>query len=145
MKKGIFLLGFFILSVALCHAFNSSWERYGWPEQKSPKELIICKQTNRKAESMLLESLSGLAAKAVNEGRFDKMVWIQTNNTSYERILNESLDALRIQKVTYMELWELLAYLKQQKIVKGYVLYELESERKEKISLRYMHLFCREY
>lgn len=134
MKKGIFLLGFFILSVALCHAFNSSWERYGWPEQKSPKELIICKQTNRKAESMLLESLSGLAAKAVNEGRFDKMVWIQTNNTSYERILNESLDALRIQKVTYMELWELLAYLKQQKIVKGYVLYELESERKEKIS-----------
>lgn len=133
MCKSFFVLLIFVMSIASGRAFDRSWERYGWPEQKLPKELIICKQSNRKAESMLLESLSGLAAKAVNEGRFDKMVWIQTNNTSYERILDESLNALKIQKVTYMDIWELLAYLKQQKIVKGYVLYELETERKEKI------------
>lgn len=134
MKKIFVLFLSFVMAVTLCHAFDRHGERYGWPEQMPPKELIICKQTNQKAESMLLESLSGLAAKAVNEGRFDKMVWIQTDNESYERILDKSLDALKIQKVIYMDIWELLAYLKQQKIVKGYVLYELESDRKEKIS-----------
>lgn len=48
--------------------------RYGWPTLKSPKALIICEQTKTAEESMLLESLSGLAAKAVNNGRLKEMV-----------------------------------------------------------------------
>lgn len=108
--------------------------RYGWPTLKSPKALIICEQTKTAEESMLLESLSGLAAKAVNNGRLKEMVWRDVNgNPSYERILKQSMAALGIKDEKRMDVWELLAYLKKKKIVKGYVLYEPDRPVKNKI------------
>lgn len=109
-------------------------ERYGWPELKSPSGVIVCSEPESWEENMLLESLSGLAAQSVNDGRFDKMVWAQIDNISYNRIFNESLKALSIDRLEKMDVWELLEYLKKKKVVKGYVLFRREKTRSNKIS-----------
>lgn len=102
---------------------------YGWPQLKAPEGLIVCTAVQDKAEMMLLESLSGLAARAVNEGRFDKMVWITTGNRSYERIFEASKAALNMEDISYMDVWQLLEYLQKEHVVKGYVVYGLEKEQ----------------
>lgn len=111
--------------------------RYGWPVQKAPRKVIACHSHQLSAaEIMLLESLSGLAAQAVNRGDFDEMVWIETNNPSYQQIFESSLKELSIKKPTYMSVWELLDYLKRKKIVKGYIAYQADKSVGELYSRR---------
>lgn len=124
MKRNVIGLFSLLFFVTLCHASTGANERHGWPRQKAPKKMIICKRPIDRAEQMLLESLSGLAAKAVNEECLDRMVWIETGNVAYRRIFRESQEALNIKELIYMNTWELLDYLKERNIVKGYVLYE---------------------
>lgn len=100
--------------------------RYGWPEQKAPKKIIICERKGSLAEIMLLESLSGLAAKAVNEGKFDEMIWMDVDNESYKSLYELSVKELNISNVRKMDLWSLVDYLKKKKIINGYILYKLE-------------------
>ena len=107
-------------------------QRYGWPSMKAPENLIICSDAKGFEEQMLLESLSGLAAKSVNEGRSNEMVWMgdPNRNPSYKRILDQSLQALKIQNIKKMDLWNLVSYLKKKHIVKGYVLYSKDQSKK---------------
>lgn len=106
--------------------------RYGWFVQKPPKQIIVCKTGGLDfSERMLLESLSGLAAQAVNEDRFDEMVWCETQKESYKQIFQSSIDSLRISVIKRMDVWELLEYLVQQKVVKGYVLYRVDDSQGE--------------
>lgn len=122
----LFIASLFILCPADAIEYNG---RHGWPEQKPPRKLIVCQQGKNAAGAMLLESLSGLAAQAVNEGRFDEMVWIEQNNKAYQRIYEASVKTLGIQTVTPMSIWQLTDYLKKKKIIKGYVLYRLETSK----------------
>ena len=112
----------------------SAWEyngRHGWPVQKSPKGLIVCDLSSDIAETMLIESLSGLAAQAVNEGDFDKMLWIDVNNNpSYKNIYDSSITTLGITDIEKMDVWEIVKYLKKEKVVKGYVLYTKDKAHK---------------
>lgn len=109
--------------------------RYGWPAMKTPKGLIICNETETLEEAMLLESLSGLAAKAVNENRFSEMVWMDIDKSgfseSYGSILKESVKAVNIKDFKRMNVWELLTYLKKKGLVKGYVLYNMDDGKGE--------------
>lgn len=130
----LFFVLLFIFSITTSNALQRSWERYGWPELKSPSSVIVCCETDNWEEDMLLESLSGLAAQAVNTGRFDKMVWKEVDNTSYKRIFEHSVNALSIKNIEKMNVWDLLKYLKKKKIVKGYVLFNREKERNKIIS-----------
>lgn len=132
-NKGLIV---FFLGLLLClNVYSITYdERYGWPSLKSPKGIIVCSHTSVWEETMMLESLSGLAAQAVNENRFDSMVWAEVENISYKRIFNESLNALSIDKTEKMDVWELLEYLKKKKIVKGYVLFSREKTKSNKIS-----------
>ena len=97
--------------------------RHGWPELKAPQKLIICEATKVPQEAILLESLSGLAAQAVNEGTFDEMVWIDIDTQDYNTILKKSCEALKIRHFQKMDVWTLLEYLKSKGVVKGYVRY----------------------
>ena len=64
-----------LLSSIMTFAYNG---RHGWFIQKAPQQLILCNGEGlSRAESMLLESLSGLCGQAVNEGSFDEMIWIE--------------------------------------------------------------------
>ena len=103
MKRNVILLFCLLLSATLCSAAAGGDDRYGWPEQKAPEKLIVCKSSANSAERMLLESLSGLAAKAVNEERFDRMVWMETGNEAYRRLFRESLEALDIREIFPMD------------------------------------------
>ena len=126
-----FKIFIFIASLLLSDTL-SAWNydgRYGWPEQKPPKKIILCKPANNTAEAMLLESLSGLAAQAVNEGKFNEMVWIDIDNVSYKHIYEKSIEALQIKSTIDMDLWSLLDYLKKKKVIKGYILYSLDKQR----------------
>src|SRR5690349_509546 len=58
-----------------------------WPRQAMPKALVrLAKDMPepRAASDMLAQSVAGLAAKAVNEGRSDEMVWVGTDNIDIE-------------------------------------------------------------
>lgn len=104
--------------------------RYGWSTQKAPKKIILCEPGTDTAQGMLLESLSGLAAQAVNEGKSNEMVWININqNASYNKIYTNTLAALQVPQPKEMSLWALVDYLKGQKIIKGYVLYKMDTPR----------------
>lgn len=133
MKRNVILLFCLLLSATLCRAAAGGDDRYGWPEQKAPEKLIVCKNPANSAERMLLESLSGLAAKAVNEERFDRMVWMETGNEAYRRLFRESLEALDIREIFPMDTWELVDYLKKEGVVRGYVLYEADKGNGTKI------------
>lgn len=77
-----------------------------------------------------------MRTKPVNNGRFNEMVWIEFNNTSYDAILKSSLTSLNITQPTRMNVWELLHYLKKKKIVKGYVLYKTDTSKGDNYSRR---------
>jgi len=131
IKRNFFLLVLVFLSMHLWSAEYNG--RYGWPVQKQPKSIIVCKPSNNIAEAMLLESLSGLAAKAVNEERFDEMIWIETENKAYKKIYQSTLSVLNISVVKEMDLWSLVDYLTKRKVVAGYVLYKLDKNPDRKI------------
>jgi hypothetical protein len=133
MIKKIHFLELVLIFVSM-HLLSAEYDgRYGWPVQKPPKSIIVCKQSGNIAEAMLLESLSGLAAKAVNEGQFDEMVWIDTDNKAYKRIYRSTLSVLNISQVKEMDLWSLLDYLTKRKVVTGYIVYRLDKNPDRKI------------
>ena len=105
-------------------------DRHGWPTLKSPKKVIVCTPGKTNAESMLLQSLSGLAAQAVNEDKFDEMVWVDTDGEDYKHVFEQSCLALNIRFFQKLDVWTLLEYLTSKGIVKGYVTYHLNSEEK---------------
>ena len=123
-----------LLSSIMTFAYNG---RHGWFIQKAPQQLILCNGEGlSRAESMLLESLSGLCGQAVNEGSFDEMIWIEINNNSYHKILKSSQESLNITKVIRMDIWDLLEHLMKKKIIKGYVLYKNDTSTGENYSRR---------
>jgi len=103
--------------------------RHGWPVQSPPKYIIECISPEFLNQRMVLESLSGLAAQAVNEGKFNEMVWIKTNNACYNNIYIQTQNVLGVGQPKEMGLWELVDYLKTKKVVKGYVLYKMDKKR----------------
>src|SRR6476659_9067341 len=60
-----------------------------WPKQAMPTALVRLEQGDFPSLSgsyaMTAQSVAGLAAKAVNEGRHDEMVWTGTGNPELER------------------------------------------------------------
>lgn len=136
MKKSIALI--LLLTISYLPIWAEIYNnRYGWPEQKKPEKIIVCRSTRNVAEAMLLESLSGLAAKAVNEGKFNEMVWIDVDNSSYKKLYKLSLDALNISDVKEMSIWSLVDYLKNKGVINGYILYKLEENNNQHIISNY--------
>ena len=72
-----------------------------WPAQTLPKGLVQAPvklyehdhggALSKRAQSMLVASLAGLAAQGVNENRFDELVWFDpgTTSPSYAQWLSE--------------------------------------------------------
>lgn len=121
-----------LLFIALiCFHAATAWEydgRHGWPEQKAPRKVIVCQAGSTPAEAMLVESLSGLAAQAVNDGRFDTMLWIETPNASYKALFDESVAALGITDIGRMSTGQVVDLLRKRGILRGYVLYKQDRQ-----------------
>ncbi len=100
-----------------------------WPEQKAPRTIITCNPgaPGDVAAMNLAQSLSGLAARAVNEGRSQEGIWIQYANPNYAGYFNALLARTGAKKGKTIDLWKLLARYQRENIVKGYVLYDAGS------------------
>lgn len=106
-------------------------EDFWWPEQKKPARIIVCDiNFSDPGEAMLAESVSGLAAQAVNEGKYDALVWINVPGwggdvrTSFSKWLAMAKARLVISNVETKDIWTVVDDLKKRDLIKGYVLFE---------------------
>ena len=105
---------------------------YWWPVQVPPAALARTGDQHafpepRLAHQMLVQSVAGLAAQAVNEGRGDEMVWVGTGNPdseSWRAVLLARPGAPAVHEVPGP--WELVERYAKRGIVKGYVLYRAD-------------------
>ncbi|HEX4121341.1 MAG TPA: hypothetical protein VH619_12040 [Verrucomicrobiae bacterium] len=81
---------------------------------------------------MMVQSVAGLAAKAVNEGRGDELVWVNNGDGDlekwYARLFVQHPDLAAAG--TY-EPWELVDRYAKRGIIKGYILYRCDKSRGE--------------
>ena len=104
-----------------------------WPVQLRPAGLVRTGHPQpiphpRHAYEMLAQSLAGLAAKAVNEGRGDELVWVGTGNRDLEGWLaalsGPAPDSIPVRGT--LGPWELADRYAKAGIVKGYILYRAD-------------------
>ncbi|MDR3638613.1 MAG: GxGYxYP family putative glycoside hydrolase [Isosphaeraceae bacterium] len=106
---------------APAHGEDARW----WPGQAPPRALVRTSDRHPSLPlEMMVQSLAGLAAKAVNEGRGDEMVWVSSDNVDVEGWYERRLKAASPPEVRgAFGAWELVDRYAKQGIVKGYVLY----------------------
>ena len=144
---------------SLAEADDGRW----WPIQAMPKALVRTTDYNKlpaphKANQMMLQSVAGLAALAVNEGHGDEMVWIGTQNVDmenwYARLLSgeqrrdthgkfapwnwvKDWCARLFRREPRLEVrgtfapWDLVDRYVQRGVIKGYILYSFDESEGE--------------
>jgi hypothetical protein len=106
-----------------------------WPAQTMPKTIVRIGDQDgppalRIALQFMVQSVAGLTAKAVNEGRGREMVWVSTGNIDHENWYSGFRAAHPdVQEVRLVEPWELVARFLRQGIIKGYILYRLDQSK----------------
>ncbi len=78
-------------------------------------------------DHMLAQSLAGLAALAVNEERFDELVWIGINSSSYERWYADTRRRTGFEDRGRFTPWELVERYRSKGIFRGYILYAYDT------------------
>lgn len=96
-----------------------------WPHQVAPKTIVTCKISdfNSLAELNLAQSVSGLAAKAVNEKTNDEGVWVDSKNEVYQTYYQSLVKRLHLKAKGTYDVWQLVKRFKDRNVIKGYVLY----------------------
>jgi GxGYxYP putative glycoside hydrolase C-terminal domain/GxGYxY sequence motif in domain of unknown function N-terminal len=114
-----------------------------WPVQVLPAAIVTVtnkesSDPRRRAIDMLLQSVAGLAAKAVNDSGGNEMVWIDNGNSDL-RNWRTRMHALQldVKKAGDAEPWELVERYARQGIVKGYILYRDGASKRENGGLNY--------
>src|SRR5947207_1673408 len=103
-----------------------------WPKQTLPEAMV--RTTNQQefpaarfAVEMMVQSVAGLAAKAVNEGRGDELVWVNSSNENLEDWYARFLAAHpNLKQRGTFGAWELVDRYAKRGIIKGYILYRLD-------------------
>src|SRR5271157_1039371 len=110
-------------------AFAGQAEDRWWPVQTFPKAVVRTANQQDFPEpriplQMMVQSVAGLAAKAVNEGRGNELVWVNNGDGDLEkwhaRLLASHPD---LATPGAFEPWELVDRYAKQGIIKGYILY----------------------
>lgn len=113
---------FAVFYAAAACAAGEPETHFWWPEQRVPACCVTCIRPRGTAESVLAHSAAGLAARAVNEGRSDWMVWIERGGM-YGLWLRETLRDRGIRRAGEADVWRIVGRLHRQGAAKGYVLY----------------------
>src|SRR5213075_1040009 len=99
-----------------------------WPIQIVPTTII----RTPTADEMMVQSIAGLAAKAVNEGRGDEMVWVDTGNASLDEWCARWRTAHPTVTVTGpMNSWDLINRFAKRGHIKGYILYKPDNSKRD--------------
>jgi hypothetical protein len=100
-----------------------------WPVQKVPKTLS---RAAAGAQDMMVQSVAGLAAKAVNEGQGDELVWVDTRNASLDEWLSRWLAAHPSVSITgQLDSWDLVERFTKRGLIKGYILYKTDISKRD--------------
>jgi hypothetical protein len=129
----------FALAVSLllgaASGFGAESEERWWPVQIMPKTLVRTEVTEpvperRAGLEMMVQSMAGLAAKAVNERRGDTMIWVNNGNVDMENWYTRLL-ALHpaLKKSDTAEPWSLVDRFAKAGIIKGYILYRRDRSK----------------
>ena len=135
-----------LIVAALLLAATASAAESFWPEQKAPRGVV--RATNHEAFSsfplvvpegvedgafgpthFLVQSVAGLAACAVNEGRHDEMVWIEVGhpslhlNPAYAELRERAMERLGAEDRGALTPWGLVRRFRDAGVIKGYILY----------------------
>jgi len=104
-----------------------------WPVQAMPKALVRLQNEYpepRAASKMMAQSVAGLAAKAVNEGRADEMVWVGSDNIDvqdwFARLLKRHP---QLELRGAVGLWDLVDRYAKKGLIKGYILYRADHSK----------------
>lgn len=145
---GLILCDVFVLSMVGCvQAADRSEESRWWPVQKAPVGVVKTVAyedfesfTDSKGNTtqgsfgtihIMIQSLSGLAAQAVNEGRCDEMIWIEVGRQTalkedyvlwYQRLKEK----MKFEERGVFDSWALVKRFIDKGIVSRYVLYRYD-------------------
>ncbi|WP_158545392.1 GxGYxYP domain-containing protein [Bremerella cremea] len=135
---GLSLIDYSALAAAESNKPSPSSLPCWWPQQKQPTGVIrlSASQGHSPALAMLQQSLSGLAAQGVNEGRSEELVWIDIPHPAYQRWYRETLDQTGITARGELDVWQLLARLRDQGLVHGYVVYRQDTSPRAENTMR---------
>ena len=122
---------------------SSRW----WPTQAVPKGIVrttsytgFSRVTNPNGQAspaelgathMMVQSVAGLAAKAVNEGKGDELVWVGTRNRDYEDWYARMLRHVKPEVRGTLEPWGLVDRYIKKGVIKGYILYRYDFSKGE--------------
>ena len=115
--------------VTLCPAAAMEEAGRWWPVQSMPQAIVRTTSLERFPAPhgpyhMLVQSVAGLAAKAVNAGQGDELVWVTSTNPDLEAWYRRFLaDHPQLAGRGIFEPWELVDRYVQKGIIQGYVLY----------------------
>ena len=127
-----------VFAVAAAGAAEDRW----WIVQALPKAIVRTENWQRfpspnGAYQTMVQSVAGLAAKAVNEGRSEELVWVGTDHIDLEHWY----DRLLVRR-PYLEVhgilrpWELVDRYVKKGIIKGYILYRWDESPGELCTFR---------
>jgi hypothetical protein len=111
-------------------------ENRWWPVQAMPKALVRLQNDGLPAPrapcEMMAQSVAGLAAKAVNEGRADEMVWLGIDSIDAEDWLARLLKRQpQLELRGTFALWDLVDRYARKGIIQGYILYSSDHSKGE--------------
>jgi hypothetical protein len=119
-------------------AAQSEGDDRWWPVQALPKTVIRTTTSEqsplaRVAHEMLVQSVAGLATKAVNERQGDELVWVETGNSNLEDWFARWLASHPgIASQSHpLATWDLVDHFAKRGIVKGYILYTFDTSRRD--------------
>lgn len=119
------MMAFLIATPVLAGGAENRW----WPVQAFPKTVVRTTSQQdfpepKLALQMLVQSVAGLAAQAVNEGRGSELVWVYNGDGDLEKWYARLL-ARQPELATPGALapWDLVDRYVKQGIIKGYILY----------------------
>lgn len=117
--------------------FAAPVEPRWWPVQSLPQAIVRTANQQeflapRIGLQMMVQSVAGLAAKAVNEGRGSELVWVNNGAGDLEKWYARLLVTRPDLKVTDgVGPWELVDRFAKRGVIKGYLLYRRDQSRGE--------------
>lgn len=97
-----------------------------WPVQAKPRAMLVCEPAGHVRDMNLAQSLAGLAALSLNEGKKGEAVWIKHERGLYETYYQQLLRRTGLKQTAVLSTWDLVKRLRKQGIVQGYILYDIQ-------------------
>jgi hypothetical protein len=118
-----------LLSTFFSQAHSADPDSRWWPIQSIPKAVVRTRASGT-AQAMMVQSVAGLAAKAVNGGRSDEMVWVDNGNVDLEdwfaRLLKRQP---QLENRGTQDLWTIIDRYTKRGIINGYILYRADASK----------------